>query len=248
MIDASAMGRGLALATVTVITLSTAIGVSEGASLRGTGSSLNRQNQEAHRHDFTFLRSAPQAWQFVEKGYLVRVHENDNFRLKDVSFPIARPAVKLFIERLSEQYRSACGEQLVVTSLTRPRSHQPRNASARSVHPTGMALDLRRPNNSKCRRWLESTLLYLEHKGVLEATLERWPPHYHLAVFPRQYKAHVARIDTAPSTELEHIVTRGETLWKIASLYETTVERVKHANGLRSSRIYPGQLLTIPRG
>ena len=38
----------------------------------------------------------------------------------DVSFPFARPEVELFVQRLSGQYRRACGEQLVVTSLTRP--------------------------------------------------------------------------------------------------------------------------------
>ena len=32
----------------------------------------------------------------------------------------ARPEVALFIRRLAAQYRAACGEQLVVTSLTRP--------------------------------------------------------------------------------------------------------------------------------
>jgi hypothetical protein len=57
-----------------------------------------------------------------------------------------------------------------------------------------MALDLRRPAAGACRRWLESTLLYLEEKKVLDATLERRPPHYHVAVFPDDYVAYVSRI------------------------------------------------------
>ena len=115
--------------------------------LRGNRSSLARQNAEARRHDFTYLVTRSQVLRFVERGWLVPLWGNSNYRLKDVSFPYARPAVKLFVERLSSQYRSACGEQLVVTSLTRPKNYQPRNASPKSVHPTGMALDMRRPNN-----------------------------------------------------------------------------------------------------
>jgi LysM repeat protein len=41
-------------------------------------------------------------------------------------------------------------------------------------------------------------------------------------------------------------VAHGDTLWKIAAKHQTTVHRVKEQNGLRSSRIYPGQLLEIP--
>lgn len=131
-------------------------------SLRGSRTSLERQNAQALRHDFTYLRETRQLKRFVSAGLLVPVRSNHDFRLKDVSFPVTRPEVKLFIERLSRQYRSACGEQLIVTSLTRPVANQPRNASPLSVHPTGMALDLRRPRNRACRRWIEDTLLHLE--------------------------------------------------------------------------------------
>ena len=161
-------------------------------SLRGGASSLDRQNREARRHDFTYLRERAQLARFVSAGLLVRVEGNDDYSLKGVSFEVARPEVRLFIERLSGQYREACGARLVVTSLTRPRSLQPPNASPRSVHPTGMALDLRRPANRECRTWLESTLLHLEERRVLDATLERRPPHYHIAVFPDDYVAYVS--------------------------------------------------------
>src|SRR5690606_40865182 len=40
--------------------------------------------------------------------------------------------------------------------------------------------------------WVESTLLMLEKEGVLEATHERRPPHYHVALFPRHYKRYFA--------------------------------------------------------
>jgi len=239
------------MAAITAVVVLGSTDFAKAASLRPSGSALNRQNTVARAHDFTFLRTSADAHRFVDKGYLVPVHPNGNFELKDVSFPIARPEVKLFIERLAAQYRASCGERLVVTSMTRPRNNQPRNASARSVHPTGMAIDLRRPNNSRCRRWLEGALLYLEDQRVLEATLERWPPHYHIAVFPKEYRTYVDRLESghgALSSTTAHVVLRGETLWKIASRYSTTVQKVKSANGLRSSRIYPGQRLTIPAG
>ncbi len=101
-----------------------------------------------------------------------------------MSFSYARPEVKTFLEQLSCAYHAACGEPLVVTSLVRPISRQPWNASPISVHPTGMAVDLRRSDRHGCRQWLESTLLALEGEGMIEATRERWPPHYHVAVFP----------------------------------------------------------------
>src|ERR1700730_706468 len=47
-----------------------------------------------------------------------------------------------------------------------------------------MAVDLRRSDRRACRQWLESTLLALEGEGMVEATREHWPPHYHVAVFP----------------------------------------------------------------
>src|SRR5690606_4402484 len=85
-------------------------------------------------------------------------------------------------------------EKLVVTSLTRPASSQPRNSHALSVHPTGMAVDLRISQRAASREWLENTLLSLEADGLLDVTRERNPPHYHVALFPEAYMAHVERL------------------------------------------------------
>lgn len=163
-------------------------------SLRGSSASLTRQNIQAKRHDYTFLRRPADVQRFVDLGLLVPVRPGPAYDLARVSFPYARPEVKLFLERLGTQYQAACGEKLVVTSLVRPITRQPRNAADRSVHPTGMAIDLRRSNNAACRRWLERTLLQLEGRGVLEATRERRPPHYHVALFPQPYVQYVAAL------------------------------------------------------
>ncbi len=155
-------------------------------SLYGSHESMVRQNLVAQQHDYAYLRTTQEVVQSVGSGVLVAVHGNDDFQLAfgEVSFPYARPEVKTFLEQLSSAYHAACGEPLVVTSLVRPISRQPWNASPISVHPTGMAVDLRRSDRHGCRQWLESTLLALEGEGMIEATRERWPPHYHVAVFP----------------------------------------------------------------
>jgi hypothetical protein len=223
--------------------------------LRGSRASLDRQNREARQHDFTFLRRPGQLERFIDAGLLVPLENDEHYRLHDVSFNVARPEVKLFVERLSSQYLDACGERLVVTSLTRPTSLQPANASPRSVHPTGMAVDLRVPDGS-CRRWLESTLLSLERRRVLDATLERAPVHFHVAVFPDEYLAYAARLTGRSASALlatvqgptRHTVRRSETLWAIADRYGTTPARIKAANGLKSDVIRPGQTLDIPGG
>lgn len=230
-----------------------------GQSLRGSAASLDRQNQQAAAHNFTYLATPADVNRFVEQGHLVPVPASADLQLHNVSFPYARPEVRLFLERLSSQYRAACGEPLVVTSLTRPQSNQPRNASSRSVHPTGMAVDLRRSNQPECRGWLERTLLSLEGQGLLEAIYERNPPHYHVAVFPRPYVQYVARVTGAP-VQLDHYrqstfrvewvnhqVRAGETLSTIAQQHRVAVSRIRAENQLRGDRIVAGQSLRIPQ-
>ena len=167
---------------------------------------MNRQHRQARTHDFTFMESAARIRRFVASNLIVPLEGNSDYLLHEVSYPYARPAVRLFIERLSRQFRSTCGETLTVTSLTRPVDEQPGNAHGRSVHPTGMAVDLRVPRTQQCRDWLNRVLLSLEAAGVLEATRERSPAHYHVAVFPIQYEQYVQRLQ---SRRRSYVVQRG---------------------------------------
>lgn len=159
--------------------------------LRGSPESMREQHAIALQDELTFMDDAAKVDALVESGGLGLVEGNENFAVNSVSYPYALPEVKLFIERLAKQYFAATGEKLVVTSLTRPSSEQPRNAHELSVHPAGMAVDFRISQNAKSRAWLESTLLQLERSGVLDVTRERYPPHYHVAVFPQAYAAYV---------------------------------------------------------
>lgn len=223
----------------------------EAQSLRGSRASMDRQNQMARQHDFTYIEDGNRVRYFAQQGWLVPIENGRHHSLHAVSFPYARPAVRLFIERLSQQYQAACGEPLVVTSLTRPLNRQPRNASDRTVHPTGMALDLRYPWDRNCRQWLERVLLSLERQGVLEATLERNPRHYHIAIFPDYYEGYVetlvARGIGAPETR-EYRVRNGDSLWDIARSHGVTVEELRSVNGIRGNRIYAGQVIDVPEG
>ncbi len=223
-------------------------------SLRGGVAAVREQNEQADAHDYTRIRNAAQVRWFVDQGLLVPLEGDANYLLDDeVSFPYARPAVKTFVERLARQYRASCGERLVVTSLTRPTNRQPRNASPRSVHPTGMAVDLRRSSSRACRSWLNAVLLDLERGKLLEATLERRPPHYHIAVYPNPYMSYVgtrlalaADADGAGSTSARYVVRAGDSLWDIARKHGTSVDRLRSVNNIRGSRIYPGQSLALP--
>lgn len=258
-IRAALLAGGAAIVLLVLVT-----GPAAAQSLRGSPASLDRQNDAAREHDFTYLTTSAKVRQFVERGYLVKVEASREVELHNVSYPYARPEVELFIRRLGSQYHNACGERLVVTSLTRPLSKQPPNASERSVHPTGMALDLRYSRSARCRQWIEGVLLSLEKAGVVEATKERFPPHYHVAVFPRQYLAYVdgleRRLGTtriAAATEAAgpasaagggaaYRVRSGDSLWTIAQAHGTTVAELRALNNLRSSRILAGQVLEVP--
>lgn len=165
--------------------------------LRGSPASMKRQHAIARDHDLVFHETPEQIAEHVDRGRLVPVDGNDEYRVKSARNPYALPEVRKFIEWLSVRYRAATGEQLVVTSLTRAASQQPSNAHPLSVHPAGMAVDLRVPANKTSREWLQRTLLSLEEAGVLDVTREYSPPHFHVAVFPAAFAEYVAPMEAA---------------------------------------------------
>ncbi|HXT04793.1 MAG TPA: DUF5715 family protein, partial [Casimicrobiaceae bacterium] len=139
----------------------------------------------------------------VAAGYLVRLTPDSDFTLHSVAYPFVRPSTLTFVHRLAAEYVDECDEPMVVTSAVRPEDRQPGNSTAHSVHPTGMAVDLRKPDDGACRRWLRSTLLELEDDGVLEATEEFAPPHFHVAVYATPYRRYVAAL-TQSGGRAEH--------------------------------------------
>ena len=151
---ASSLLPRLAVPTLISLTLAATPPALRSQSLAGSHDSMLRQNLVAQQHDYSYLRTPADVRLAVEDGTLVPISGNDDFQLAtdEVSFQYARPEVKVFLEQLSEGYHAECGEPLVVTSLTRPITRQPRNASPISVHPTGMAVDMRRSDRRGCRQ------------------------------------------------------------------------------------------------
>ncbi len=167
-----------------------AVGSAE-VSLRGSAVGMQVQNRVAKEHGLAFYQTAADIRDAIEAGRLVELVPNENFAVADfVAIPYADPAVVLFVERLSKQYREACGQRLVVTSAVRAVAEQPANAHALSVHPAGMAVDLRVSDSAACREWLENAILGMERKGLVDGIREYHPPHYHVAIFPSQYTAY----------------------------------------------------------
>lgn len=231
-------------------------------SLRGSRPSIDRMYQQAQNHDLTFYRTGTGVRAAARDGDLVRLSGNENYRLSGVSYPYALPSARMFVQRLGAQYRARCGERLVVTSALRPTSLRLANSADRSVHPTGMGIDIRKPRARACLSWLRQTLLSLERQGVIEATEENRPPHFHVAVYPTQYRRYVNNADgeddddgrastrvasrATSSSRSTYRVRQGDSLWGIARRNDTTVERLRSANDMRGNRIVPGQILIIP--
>lgn len=176
--------------------------------LYGSRLSMEKQHAVAVDLDYDFAMTASQVAEVVASGELTEVVPNGDFELSGVSFPYAQPEVLKFIERLASEYHVATGLVLVVTSLTRPISEQPSNASPLSVHPAGMAVDLRIPTNRRARSWLSQRLLAFENDGVLDVTLERKPPHLHVAVFPTAFDKYIAHEDSLIAQRNAHHAVR----------------------------------------
>jgi len=234
-------------------------GGAQAQTLRGSRGSVERMYNQARGQDLTFYRSGRGVRSAAAEGELVRLRGNEHYRVADASYPYALPTTRTFVQRLAAQYHDACGERLVVTSATRPRSLKLRNSVAESVHPSGMAVDVRRPTRGSCLRWLRQTLLDVEGEGVIEAIEEHHPPHFHIAVFPAQYRRYLANRDggsdrpsprrasaRSGSSRSTYRVRQGDTLLAIARRTGTTVAKIKDANDLRSSRLQIGQRLVIP--
>ncbi|HET9013773.1 MAG TPA: DUF5715 family protein [Gemmatimonadaceae bacterium] len=184
-------------------------GLARADALSGSPSSMAHQHRIAVREDYSFLRTPKDVQTLATTGALVPVTESEDLALSKVSYPLARPEVRGFVERFAADFRAATGSRLVVTSLTRPAAEQPRNAHKLSVHPAGMAVDFRVPADSAGRAYLETALLALERAGVLDVTRERSPAHYHVAVFAEAYAPWAARHDSLAAVERARVAAEA---------------------------------------
>lgn len=160
-------------------------------SLHGSSRSVHHAYGYAEHHDLDLYRTARDVKRAVRDGDLVRLTPNGHFTLHGVSYPYVTPTTRTFVERLAAEYHTTCRVPLVITSAVRPERRQPRNSSPLSVHPAGIAVDLRHPTGT-CLRWLRKTLLTLEAQGVIDATEEHHPAHFHVIVFGAPYRQYLA--------------------------------------------------------
>lgn len=240
-------------------------GSASAQSLRGSRASVDRMYTRAVSNDLDFLRTSKGVYESVRDSELVMLSITMDMVLEDVSHPFVLPRTRDVANVFARRYREACGERLVVTSAARPRAEQPRNASPKSVHPTGMAIDFRRPVGN-CLTFMRQQLVLLERQGILEATEERHPVHFHVAVLQRGRFAPVARaiattttispsptvvdsasrsVDVPKAGPGRYAVKKGDTLSGIAKRFGTTVAQLKALNGLKGSGIKPGQKLRV---
>jgi hypothetical protein len=152
--------------------------------LLGSHAAVERAYTYAKRQGLEFNATRVDVKRRVRDGEYVRLTGGENLRLKGVAMPYVRPTTRTFVNDLADRYRAVCRAALVVTSAIRPEAQQRRlaNGVALSVHPTGMAVDLRIPRG-KCRTWLRSELLADERAGLVDATEERHPAHLHVIVY-----------------------------------------------------------------
>ncbi len=198
--------------------------------LAGSPSSMVRQHEIAVQEDYSFLRTPTEVQKLATAGKLVPVTETADFTLSKVSYPFARPEVLDFIEHFAARYRDSTGSRLVVTSLTRPSSAQPSNAHKLSVHPAGMAVDLRVPADASARAFLERALLEMESAGVLDVTRERHPAHYHIAVFAEKWAPYAAREDSVQAVaDARRLAQARENAGRIAVASTVPVGGSSHA-------------------
>ena len=154
--------------------------------LRGSKESVEKMYEFARSNRLPFYLSPTNVLDAVAQEKLVPLIADATYELtRGVGYSYATPEARQFVEAFAPQYLAACGTPLTVTSAARPVTKQPRNANPHSVHPTGIAVDLRRPGAGPCLTWVRGALAELENKGIIEATEERRPVHLHLAVLVR---------------------------------------------------------------
>jgi len=273
-----AASRALFLASAIAVAFSTASaqrGNRLPDALRGSRESVQRMWDFADSHHLPFYLTPTNIDDAIKKGKLVALTGDSTYELtRGVGFSYATREAKQFVLAFAPQYLAACGTPLTVTSAARPISRQPHNSNPYSVHPTGIAVDLRRPPAGPCQTWVRNALAELEAKGFVEATEERHPAHLHVAVFtepgrvatlpnlvgasfasrvatpaarPSATAAKVAKRSGDSNSERTYRVREGDTLWEVAQRTGVSVQALARENHRsEKSVLRAGVTLRIP--
>ena len=177
-------------------------------SLRGTRQSQLVQNKRADRDHLSRMTDQKTFERFKRLELVVPVSPNTKdyyIHAVPAQYRYLRPWSKLFLDRLSSQFRRRFGRPLRVTSLTRTSAYQNslarRNGNAaaavgekRSSHLTGASLDISKKGMTGAQqRWLRNVLASIKAKGYLFAVEEFYQPNFHVMVY-RNYPEYVAML------------------------------------------------------
>jgi hypothetical protein len=194
--------RSLASVLTVVVVAFSSVSCLGAQTLRGSPASVDLMYSTAQRNDLRFLRTPNELYAAAHAGALEMLAVSNDLDLGAVKYPFVLPNTLRFADSLASAYHAGCGERIVVTSGARPLDEQPRNASPKSVHPTGMAVDFRKPRSPACLRWLRTNLVALERQHIVEATEERRPAHFHVAVLAQAPEPRLAfAADEVPATK-----------------------------------------------
>jgi len=177
-------------------------------SLRGTRQSQLLQNERADRDHLSRMTDPETLERFKRLELIISVPaKTKDYYVHSIpaQYRYLRPWSKLFLDRLSSQFRRRFGQPLRVTSLTRTSAYQNKlarrngNAAAavgekRSSHLTGASLDISKKGMTRAQqRWLRNVLTSLKTKGHLFAVEEFYQPNFHVMVH-RNYPEYVAML------------------------------------------------------
>lgn len=149
----------------------------------GEYSTSERQQLFANAHSIPFIRTDAEYRRYIRSGHLVRLEHP--LLVVGARRPYVLPSTAQFIYAIVVEFNNAGCGRLRVNDAMRLISERPANGSPFSVHPAGMALDLRVINLSeRCHTVLSELLHAAEAEGRADATREWFPEHFHVVVVP----------------------------------------------------------------
>lgn len=156
----------------------------------GEITSSQMQYDWATEQGLRFVRTSAMYNEAVQTGYFVRLSHP---RLRVLARrPHVLTSTARFVYTTADAYHAAGCGRLTVTGAGRLTSERPRNGSVHSVHPAGMAVDLRVNGiGERCEAWLTTYLTEKEAAGEIDATREYKPPHFHVVVPEVEYSDRV---------------------------------------------------------
>ena len=97
--------------------------------------------------------------------------------------PYALPSTVAFVNAMAKEYQATGCGRLIVRGALRLTTERPPNGSIHSVHPAGMAVDIRTNHiPATCAEWLRNYLREKEALGEVDGTHELKPEHLHVVV------------------------------------------------------------------